>query len=40
MIAKQTLDALGWEFDAAKSRDEQVKGSLTKRLNQFIMNKI
>jgi hypothetical protein len=27
MVAKQTLDALGWEFDAAKSRDEQVKGS-------------
>ena len=26
MIAKQTLDTMGWEFDATKSREEQVKG--------------
>ena len=24
--AKQTMDALGWEFDPNKSRKEQIKG--------------
>ena len=24
--AKQTMDALGWEFDATKNRKEQIKG--------------
>ena len=26
ILAKQTLDALGWEWDPTKSREEQIKG--------------
>ena len=26
ILAKQTIDALGWEWDPTKSREEQIKG--------------
>ena len=36
--AKQTMDALGWEFDATKNRKEQIKGMKWKKGNSFLLS--
>ena len=36
VLAKSTMDAMGWEFDPTKNRDEQIKGLAIRKKGFFV----